>query len=487
MVPVSGKKDDLAGAGVGHLGHDGIGRIEHGVTRGRDVLHNHALQHRQVFDRGDVVQPQVVAAADVGHHGDLAAVKPQAFAQHAATRHFKHGGVHVRVHQHVARAFRAAAVAAVGLAAIDVNAVGVGHAGAQTVRGQQVGNQARGGGFAVGAGHRNHRNATVVVRRKELVDHGNAHGAALAVRRRNMHAQAGRGIDLDHAAVLCLQRLQHAFAHHIDAADVQANHLRSRHGARRHGWMHFIGHIGGGAAGAQVGVVAQNDALALGRNRFGAEALRVKPGDGDVIKADFGERRGMAFAAPGVLVDDIDQLVHRVHAVAHHLRRLATGGGHQLVAHYQQAEVAARQEALDQHFAMFGGGAKGDIEVCARRDIDRHALALVAVLRLEHDRQADFQRCGPRVVRVAGGSAMRHGNAGRTQQFFGQVFVLGDGFGHGAGGIDFGGLDAALARAPAKLHHAAFGQAAKGNVARHGGFDNRAGARPHALVFIQVA
>jgi hypothetical protein len=35
-------------------------------------------------------------------------------------------------------------------------------------------------------------------------------------------------------------------------------------------------------------------------------------------------------------------------AVAHHLRRVAAGRGHQLVADDQQAEVVARQVALDQ-------------------------------------------------------------------------------------------------------------------------------------------
>jgi hypothetical protein len=132
------------------------------ACRWRHVLHDHALEYRQVFQRGDVVQAEVVAGADVGDHGDFAAVEAQAFAQHAAAGGLEHGGVDVGVHQHVARAARAAAVAAVDLPAVDVDAVGVGHAGAQAVGGQQVGDQARGGGLAVGAGHGDHRDAAVV-------------------------------------------------------------------------------------------------------------------------------------------------------------------------------------------------------------------------------------------------------------------------------------------------------------------------------------
>ena len=65
-------------------------------------------------------------------------------------------------------------------------------------------------------------------------------GAALAVGRRQVHAQAGRGIDLDDAAALLLQRAQHALADHVDAADVAGRpsaprppRARPRRGARR--------------------------------------------------------------------------------------------------------------------------------------------------------------------------------------------------------------------------------------------------------------
>ena len=72
------------------------------------------------------------------------------------------------------------------------------------------------------------------------------------------------------------------------------------------------------------------------------------------------------------------------------------------------------------------------------------------------------------------------------QQHFGQVFVLGNGFGNRAGGIGFGGLDAALAAAPAKLDEAAGGQAAQGNAPCQGGVDNRPCRRAEAFVFVEV-
>ncbi|MCY1233070.1 hypothetical protein D9M72_455890 [compost metagenome] len=73
------------------------------------------------------------------------------------------------------------------------------------------------------------------------------------------------------------------------------------------------------------------------------------------------------------------------------------------------------------------------------------------------------------------------------QQGLGQVLVLRDRFGHGAGAVGLGGLDAALLAAPAKLHHRALRQAPVGNAARHGGVDDGAGARPQAHVLVQLA
>ena len=71
------------------------------------------------------------------------------------------------------------------------------------------------------------------------------------------------------------------------------------------------------------------------------------------------------------------------------------------------------------------------------------------------------------------------------QQFLGQLFVLGDRFRDGAGHVGLGGLDAALLAPPAELHQAALGQAAEGNIACHGGIDDRSGARAEADILVE--
>ncbi|MCY1359470.1 hypothetical protein D9M69_460420 [compost metagenome] len=196
----------------------------------------------------------------------------------------------------------------------------------------------------------------------------------------------------------------------------------------------------------------------------------------------------MALAAARVAVHFLDQRAHGVHAVAGHLRRVAARGRHQLLADHQQAEVMAGDVALDDHV---GADVRSDLvgrhHFLAGADAHRHALALVAVTRLDHHRGVDFLRGGPGLLGAAHRAAQRHRHAGGVQQALGQFLVLRDRFGHGAGAVGLGSLDAALLAAPAELHHRALRQAPVGDAARHAGVDDRAGAGPQAHVFVQVA
>ena len=108
-------------------------------------------------------------------------------------------------------------------------------------------------------------------------------------------------------------------------------------------------------------------------------------------------------------------------------------------------------------------------------------------MRLDSNRHTHFQRGSPSVGDITDRTAHGHRHTRCAQQFFGQVFVLGDRLGHCAGGVQLGGLNTALAGAPAKLHHAAAGQATVGNTARNSRVHNGTGTGPQTLVFIQFA
>ena len=121
----------------------------------------------------------------------------------------------------------------------------------------------------------------------------------------------------------------------------------------RHGRMDALGDVDGRAAGAQVGVAADQHGHAGRRNRIGRQALIGQHGQGDGVELDLAQHGGMMLAAAGIGIGVLDQLGHGMHAVAEDLGRLAAGRSHHAVAHDQEAIVVAGGELLDQHRFAF--------------------------------------------------------------------------------------------------------------------------------------
>ena len=68
----------------------------------------------------------------------------------------------------------------------------------------------------------------------------------------------------------------------------------------------------------------------------------------------------MTVGTAGVAIDDVNQFAHGMRTVADDQRRVAAGGGDQLVADDQQAPVVAGQESLNHDVvAEFDGNAVG--------------------------------------------------------------------------------------------------------------------------------
>jgi hypothetical protein len=196
----------------------------------------------------------------------------------------------------------------------------------------------------------------------------------------------------------------------------------------------------------------------------------------------------VAFATSWILVHTFDQLAECVHAIADDQRWIASGGGDQLVADHQQAVVVAGNVALDEDFvADFKSDRVGGFDLLTRTQVDRDALALVAILRLDDDRSADLAGGGPGVLGAEHRPTSGYRNPGSMQQNLAQLLVLGDRFGDRAGTIGFRCLNPPLAAAPAELHHAALGQPAVGNVARHCRIDDGAGTGSQAHILVEFA
>ena len=170
---------------------------------------------------------------------------------------------------------------------------------------------------------------------------------------------------------------------------------------------------------------------------------------------------GMAVAAPRIGVDRVDQLAHRVHAVADHVRRIAPRRGDQPCRRRPAAGSRGRAGTARPSPRRSRRRRGRRSSRCSRRhDVDRDALALVAVLRLDDHRQADLQRHGPGLVGVSTDRPIGTGTPAACSRCLVRSLSWAIASRHGAGAVDLGGPDAALLRAPAELHQAAFGQPA---------------------------
>ena len=114
----------------------------------------HALHAGQLVERFNVVESEVIAFADVGDDGHVAAIESQAGAQNSAASRFQHDGIDAGIHQQLSSALRTAAIAGFQAAVVKVNAFGARHADATAGLTDDVSDESRGRCLAVDAGDR---------------------------------------------------------------------------------------------------------------------------------------------------------------------------------------------------------------------------------------------------------------------------------------------------------------------------------------------
>ena len=217
---------------------------------------------------------------------------------------------------------------------------------------QQPGQQLRSPGGVAIAHEAHHRNAAVVFGLEQVVGNRLAHRAGLACGGFEVHQQAWAGIDLDHRTALWPQRLGNVLGHQVDTGDVQAHHAGGQHRLRGHIGVHLVGHVHRHVAGA-------HDEHRAARFRHAASAqalaLELQHRGGVLVQADGIQRKVFFFTPARVGVDlQFNELLHGVHAIAHHAGGLAFVGRHHLVTDHQQAVFLAQDEALHNDFAAFG-------------------------------------------------------------------------------------------------------------------------------------
>ncbi len=170
--------------------------------------------------------------------------------------------------------------------------------------------------------------------------------------------------------------------------------------------------------------------------------------------------------APRVAVLDGDELGDGVLTVAGHGGRLAPGRRHEPPVHDEHAVVVARVALLDDDLVADLLGARERLaQVGLVGDVGGDALAVVAVVRLDHDRVAEPLGVLDRRLELADDRPLGHGDAGVLQHVLGEPLVAGRLHADHARPRGDGGLDAALVLALAELHEVVVVQAEDGDAA----------------------
>ena len=131
---------------------------------------------------------------------------------------------------------------------------------------------------------------------------------------------------------------------------------------------------------------------------------------------------------------------------------------------------------------FFAGGVVSRHDLFARLEVRGNSASVIAVLRFDDHWQADVLGCLPCVLGALDRTALRRGNADRTQQGSREFFVLCNGLGDGAGRVGLCGADTPLMDAVAELHEASLVEPAPRNALGLGRIDNRSGAGSQANI-----
>ncbi len=294
----------------------------------------------------------------------------------------------------------------------------------------------------------------------------------------DVHAEAGRGVDLDDRAADLLVAAGDVGRDEVHAADVEADGL---HGALGHEPVVVVDDVGlvdRRAAGRQVAGRAQVEDLPLREDRLGGQPGLLEQAERLVVDLQPGEVLLVADAAPRIAVDQLDELGDRAPAVPHDVAGDALRHRHHLAVHHQDPVVVPGLAGLDDHAVrvllrlLEGGRAPG-----RGRDVDRDPAAVIAVERLDHHREADALGLLHRLLDVVHDALPRDRQAEVLQDAVGQPLVRGDLDRDLARLAGDRGLDAPLVLAVSELDQGGVVEAQPGDAALLSGLHQGAGRR----------
>ncbi len=254
--------------------------------------------------------------------------------------------------------------------------------------------------------------------REEEVDDGLGDVLRLADRRVRVHPEPRRGVDLADRAARLTDGRGDVRADEVDAGDVEPDEAGRLLGDLDVVGVGVEGAVDGDASGRHVAGQRELDDGVGGRHVVEAQALLREQLDRGGVDLDLRQHLLVADAPSRVGVGQLDELGHRVDAVARHVRRHALGDRLHPPADDEAAVVAAGDERLDEDVPppglLLGDGERGP-HVGIGLQVEADPAPVVAVERLDDDGEADPPGRGDGARRPTGPSPGGAPGAPRTR------------------------------------------------------------------------
>jgi len=177
--------------------------------------------------------------------------------------------------------------------------------------------------MATAASHGDDGNPSGLAGGEHQVDDRLADRPRLSLRRMQVHAKTGAGVDLNHGAALFFQRSADVLCQHVNSRYVESHHSRGFDRAGGDLRVDDVGNVSGSATGAQVAIAPNQHARAFRRHRFRQKPLLGERLQGDGVQHQLGERCSVACTSPRVGINGFDQLCQRMKAVSDNPRWIA--------------------------------------------------------------------------------------------------------------------------------------------------------------------
>lgn len=189
-------------------------------------------------------------------------------------------------------------------------------------------------------------------------------------------------------------------------------------------------------------------------------------------------------AASRIAIFDFNKFPNGMSSIADDMRRHPSHGGNQAISHNQKTMRDSRNMPLDDDIrAIFTGGMKCDFDAGAGFEVQRYAISVVGIPRLDDDRQSQLARLAPCFFGCRDNDAGRHRRADRFQQRFGQHLVTRDALADVSGSVGRRQTDPPLADSLPQQDQTVGCESATGNstLRRRSGEVGRACFQPYLL------